>query len=36
MYLMTATRPDLAYTISVLSKLEFNSSPIVQHLLQAK
>jgi len=34
MYLMTATRPDLAYTISVLSK--FNSSPTVQHLLQAK
>ena len=34
MYLMTATRPDLAYTISVLSK--FNSSPTVEHLLQAK
>jgi len=34
MYHMTATRPDLAYTISVLSK--FNSSPTVQHLLQAK
>lgn len=34
MYLMTATRPDLSYTISVLSK--FNSSPTMEHLLRAK
>ena len=34
MYLMTATRPDLAYTVSTLSK--FNSGPTDKHLFAAK
>ena len=34
MYLMTATRPDLAYTISTLSK--FSSAPTTQHVQAAK
>jgi hypothetical protein len=34
MYLMTATRPDLAYTVSTLSK--FSSAPTDEHLSAAK
>jgi len=34
MYLVTGTRPDLAYTITQLSK--FNSSPSTKHLMAAK
>ena len=34
MYLMMGTRPDLAYTVSTLSK--FNSKPTANHLLAAK
>lgn len=34
MYLVTATRPDLAYTITHLS--QFNSDPTTQHLSAAK
>ncbi|RPB01970.1 hypothetical protein L873DRAFT_1884584 [Choiromyces venosus 120613-1] len=34
MYLITATYPDLTYTISILCK--FNSSHAIEHLLQAK
>ena len=34
MYLMTATRPDLAYTVSTLSK--FNSAPTDEHIFSAK
>jgi len=34
MYLMTATRPDLAYTVSMLSK--FNSAPTNEHMSATK
>jgi hypothetical protein len=34
MYLVTGTRPDLAYTITHLS--QFNSSPLIMHLTAAK
>jgi len=34
MYLMMATRPDLAYTVSTLS--EFNSAPTDEHIFAAK
>jgi len=34
MYLVTGTRPDLAYTITHLS--QFNSSPSTKHLMAAK
>jgi hypothetical protein len=34
MYMMTAMRPDLAFTISTLSR--FTSNPTLQHLLAAK
>jgi len=34
MYVVTGTRPDLAYTITHLS--QFNSSPTIKHLMAAK
>ena len=36
MYLMLSTRPDLAFTISTLSKFKFASVPLPMHLAVAK